>query len=125
MKTKTIRLQPSVWKLDVIVTKSEKKAIKHQVKKYGLKKPILEEEKQHLNTVTTVYYKKKGKPTARVLMILESLEPGLVVHELTHVLWQYSKRAGVEVNFESQEWQALMMESLFNQVIDEKGYKKV
>ena len=127
MKTKTIELLPSPWKLDVIVTSSRKKAINYQVKTYGLKKALLKEEKQHLNTVSTIISgaKTSRKGETRIVLILDSkANKGVVVHELMHVMWHMSKRSGTEMNYESQEWQALMIEHLFNKVTSRKGYKK-
>lgn len=126
MYTKTIPLLPTHFSLDVLITNKEKTAIKFQHKEYGLSKESLKKEGQQVNTVATIDSQKKSKYKGerRICLILEGFKPAIVVHELIHVLWHLSKYSGLDINYNSQEWQALFMEQLYVQIMDKSNYKK-
>ncbi len=126
MYTKTIPLLPTHFYLDVVITKSTKKAIKYQHDKYGIPLHILESEPQQINTVAVIESGKRIKVggTTRIVIILHSFKPATLMHELIHVLWKTSKLSGVELTYRTQEWQALFLEQLYLQITDKSNYKK-
>jgi len=46
----------------------------------------------------------------------------ILVHELIHVLWHVAKKSELDMNFDSQEWQAYFVEYLFTEL---KDFKKI
>ena len=61
----------------------------------------------------------------RVVVTLASKDIVTLVHELVHVLWHASSQIGFEMEWESQEWQALLFENLFIEAKNFKSYKKL
>lgn len=121
MKFKEIKILPSLWTLDVLIVEDEKDAIKFQVERYGIRKRHVDTEK-NINSVTTMVSSKKSilKGETRIILILENLQClKTIVHELVHVLWHFGRETGSEITFHSQEWQAILMEYLFDQVLKE------
>jgi hypothetical protein len=49
---------------------------------------------------------------------------GTIVHELTHALFHLSKYTSQEVTIESQEWVAMWMEKMFNEIC-KPNYNKI
>ncbi len=119
---KEIKIQPSEWHLDIVVCKNKKEINQFFKKRYGIDD----------------YYDKPNecasldsgidsllKCEKRVAILLETLSnKGVIVHELIHALWHITKRIGYEMNYDSQEWQAILFEYLFTEVCKRKDYSK-
>jgi len=54
----------------------------------------------------------------RIVLCIEgdSYSDKILVHELLHVLWRYGKLSGCSVTDETQEWQSVLLEYLFEKV---------
>lgn len=123
---KEIKIQPSVWHLDIIVCANPEKIGKFLNKRYGI--PIHELYDKHILDCTTVIEGMKGSDIGeekRVVVTLASKDIVTLVHELVHVLWHASSQIGFEMEWESQEWQALLFENLFIEAKNFKSYKKL
>lgn len=120
LRTKEVNLWPAnEWKLDVIVGGSFDDVNEFFKERYGL---------EYDHTRNCVYTIDSGtesllKGHTRIVMRLQSLETSVMVHELLHVLWHASKCIGFEMNAGSQEWQACMIEMLYNECKDIKTYE--
>jgi len=121
---KEIPLEPSEFSLDVIVTKSHNKAAKFLKRRYNLRK-FKTKSHQLLNSVRTVESGTASplKGEIRIVMILETLNPAIIVHELVHVMHRMSRETGVELSFDAQEWHALAMERLYNETLKRSNYQ--
>ena len=121
MKFKEIKIQPSLWTLDVIVGGSQKKVNKFCKKRYGINDYA--EAKNECSIVDT-HKKSQLKGARRIVIIMESLkDKRCVVHELIHAMWMLAKGIGYEMNYNTQEWQAVLFEYLYAEILDKKGYK--
>ena len=122
MKFKEIKIQPSLWTLDVIVGGSQKKVNKLCKKRYGIG-DYMDSEKDECSEVQT-HKKSELKGERRIVIIIASLkDKRAVVHELIHAMWMFAKAIGYEMNYNTQEWQAVLYEYLFHEILDKKGYK--
>lgn len=121
---KEIPLYPTNYTLDVIVTQNKAKAIKFMKHRYHVKKHKLKRY-QVLDTVRTIASGHESilKGEIRIVLILETFDPAILVHELVHVLYRLSDRTGIELNQDSQEWQAIAMERLYNEALERKTYQ--
>lgn len=119
---KEISIQPSKWHLDIIVCKDKKETEQFYKDRYGIPDPEVGE-----NECASIDSAKKGqlKGEHRIVIHLMSLSnKSIIVHELIHALWYTSKAIGYEMNYDSQEWQAVLFEYLFREVINRKDYIK-
>lgn len=119
---KEISIQPSIWHLDVIVSKNTRSVNKFCKQRYGI-----DDYWDGINECSTVQSDKDSqlKGDKRLVIMLESLNnKGVIVHELIHALWHASKAIGYEMNDDSQEWQAVLFEYLFTEVCKRKDYIK-
>lgn len=110
-----ISIPPSLWHLDIWISQDEEK-LAHQFNKYyGASKEYYLEE-GFGNWVSTIGATqtsiRKGNRT--IIMCLKELDLSILVHELTHVLFHYGKASGCLINYESQEWVAMLFEYLYN-----------
>lgn len=120
MKLKTIRIYPSEWDLDVIVGGTKKDLENISKKRYGLTYdfPV------H-NECTSIDSSKDSELKGRrgVVIILKSFNKAIIVHEIIHAIWHLSMYIGLEICYESNEWQALLAEYLFDEITNKEGYK--
>jgi hypothetical protein len=129
MKHKEIKLLPSQWTMDVVECANEdyEKLDVWMSKRYGI--PMCELDDGHnINAVHSIESSPKSPLKGRrlILLALNDLnDDGVLVHELLHVLWHHAKHVGYNMDYESQEWQAIMIEYIFNEVKDKKGWKRV
>ena len=114
---KTIRLEPSEWDLDVVVTEDLEQYLEFCSKRYGLKDYLKEREE---GPWVATFETEKGTELdgeKRILMKLENLKDrGVMVHEMTHVLFHFQEATGVEINTNSQEWIAMFNERIWNEL---------
>ena len=122
MKTKTIRIYPSDWELDIIIGGTKKQLENYSEQRYGLKDdPITHNE---CNTIASSKESElKGK--TQFCICLKSLQnKGIVVHEIVHVIWHIGESIGYKIVYDSQEWQAILFEYIFNEIVKADGYKE-
>ncbi len=122
---KQINLLPSEWQLDVWVCDNPHNIADAFSERYGASKEHYLEE-FYPNQVTRIDSTDESILAGRtqVVMQLASFDKCVLVHELTHVLWHYAAACGLEMNYESQEWQAVLFEFLFKQCTDKKSFTK-
>ena len=124
MKYKEIKLQPSLWTLDVIVGGSQKKVNKFCKKRYGIN-DYVDSENDECSEVTT-HKKSELKGKRRIVIIIKSLkDKRAVVHELIHAMWMFAKAIGYDMNYDTQEWQAVLFEYLYDEILNKEGYKTI
>jgi len=122
---KEIKLLPSLWILDVYVTKDIEKLSKIYQERYAI--CGCEADNSEENEVFSIESGKKTKLNGekRIVLCLGSLkDKSILVHELIHVLWHYGKITGSKIIDESQEWQAIFVEWLYNEILKD-NYKKL
>jgi hypothetical protein len=118
---KVVDLRPfNEWKLDVFVGGKESQLNEIFKSRYGL---------EYDGTEDCVYSIESGteselKGHKRIVMRVQSFDAAIMVHELLHVLWHGSKWIGYEMKYQSQEWQACMLQYLYNQCKDRNTYDK-
>lgn len=121
-----VKIKPSQWSLDVYTGKIKDLPSVFQKRYGGKKSEFLDLTEGSECFVTTCRSTKssKAKGETRIVIVIpkESYKDYILVHELMHVLWYYSKYCGVEMNHGSQEWQAVLTEYLFRKI--KKIYKK-
>jgi hypothetical protein len=128
MKHKEIKLLPSQWTMDVVECAKEdfERLDIWMHKRYGL--PTCELVGQNINAVHSIKSSSKSilKGKKLILLAVNDLnDDGVLVHELIHALWYHAEHVGYEMHYETQEWQAIMFEYMFNEIKDKKGWKKV
>jgi hypothetical protein len=116
IKFKEIKIQPTNWYLDVIICKDKHKIAQFMHKRYGASVEYYEDElfTEFVSTISSTY-KSECNGRKRIVMVLYDMNRGILVHELVHVLWHFSKNSGVNMCYDSQEWQAILFEYLYNE----------
>jgi hypothetical protein len=132
IRFKRIQLAPSEFELDVWIVDEPRRAgneiteiIKRSLsikmsEEYGMPHQYYYDELlPDCNYVTAHSGIRKGMSggTTRILMVINP-DLQILVHELVHVLWYLSEHAKVKLTYESQEWQALMTDYLFNEIYE-------
>lgn len=118
---KVVDLHPfNEWKLDVFVGGGYKQLNEIFKTRYGL------EYDGNDNCVCSIEsgIDSELKGHKRIVMRLQSFDTAIMVHELLHVLWHGSRWIGYEMKYDSQEWQACMIEYLYVQCKDRNTYDK-
>lgn len=121
MKIKTIRIYPSVWTLDVILSSKKKEYEIISQKRYGLVNDNI-----NFNECNSIDTGKDCELKGRRIIVVSFKnlkDKSTIVHELIHVLWHASQYIGYSMTYDSQEWQALLFEYLYKEVLDKNGYK--
>lgn len=120
---KTIDLYPSDFKCDIIITENYKYLDKLGVERYGLAEDAEPIRPDSCTTfITGINSHLKGRTI--FVICLGSFRERVIVHEILHLLYQCSKEIGWEMGTESQEWQCLMLDYIYNQIVDKKGYNE-
>ena len=92
-------------------------------KRYGAESEYYYSDLDRVDSVqtlnTTVKSESKGSTT--IVMVISPYLKSLV-HELIHVLWHLSHTSGLDMDYNSQEWQACMYEYLFTEL---KDFRKI
>lgn len=122
MKIKEIRVYPSIWYLDVIVADNQKDLDYISKKRYGIKDdPILPNECSSIDSSK----KSELKGERRVVISIKSLDDvETIVHELIYAIWHLARYIGYEIDYDTQEWQAVLYEYLYKEALDKNGYVK-
>lgn len=133
MKIKEVSFPPSTWKMDVYVYQEIKEFEQESIAKffsnrYGSSvdhyKEWLEEDAGPFVAHISSTKESELKGYTRIVLFHDGSDI-TIVHELTHALWRYAKLSGCEMNYKSQEWQAILMEYLFKEVQQEEGYNQI
>lgn len=126
---KNVRLWPSEWTLDVFVAPFEDELafcdLMH--KRYGSSPEYYKEEMGQGKWVWSLSSTDESelKGSKAIVMKLRDFNLGVLVHELNHVLWHFSKNSGVQLNYDSQEWGSMLLEYLFNETQDPATYQEL
>ena len=125
MRFKEIRLYPTEFTLDIYITEDASLLTEIFENRYGADEDFILtlDTDICLSFETDIGSELRGHKA--FVIILKKLEPYIVVHELIHLMWQLNETINIEMNKDSQEWQALFMEYLTNEILkddyDEKG----
>lgn len=128
---KEIPLYPTSFKVDVWIGNiNELPKLFH--KRYGASIEYYEgmiSHNQCMDLISTDNSELKG--SHRIIVNMSRIVPGIVLHEMNHVIYYLSKITGVELNYQSQEWHSYMLEYLFNEcmkkdfkIIEDENIKK-
>lgn len=130
IRVKEIKLEPSEWYLDYYIVdepyagnfcskESRQKLSSFFEKRYGADREYYFEQFHEINTVLTISSTKESEMSGetRIVMIINP-DVKTLVHELVHVLHHFSNNSGIELSYDSQEWQAILTENLFTQCSD-------
>jgi len=120
MKFKEIRLYPSLFYLDVFISKDLGLLQKIFKKRYGLKK--CDFKGTQINEVATIDSDKKSilKGETRIYTIIGSIKKhDIIVHEINHVLDHLNRLTNIDINESSTEWKSMFLEYLFTEIIKE------
>lgn len=113
MKPHVIKLIPTLFQLDLWIGES-KDIFNDYGKRYGLKDFDISD--NELSTIeSAIDSPMKGHKL--FVMKLQSFDRATITHELIHLLWHVGKNTGANINYKSQEWQALFVEYVFNEII--------
>jgi len=113
---KQVPLLPSMFYLDVWVCNNSQKLCEHFAKRYGGSVERYQED-YYPDMVTRIYSSKDSelKGTTRIVLVMEDFDNKVIAHELIHVMWHFAEECNLEMNYNSQEWQAILFEYLFTQ----------
>lgn len=134
IRYKELKLTPTLFDLDVYIvgdrynhnsiTKSDRKELSKILHyNYGGNYEYWFENSEIVNEVFTTKSEKKSyfKGERRIVLIINpSIK--VLVHEIMHVLWHLAKATSLDMNYDSQEWQAVMYEYIFTEI---KDFKKL
>lgn len=121
VKIKEIKLLPSLWTLDVLYSKLIPEIEKVAFEYYEINHDYFGD--KCINSVTKAWSFKDNQN--RIIMFIDSKRPGLITHELVHVLWRFADSVYLEINIDTQEWQAQLHEYLFNEIVDKSNWSEV
>lgn len=129
IKYKEIRVYPSDFIMDVVEAPKEdsKEMIEFLKERYSINTDEFFDSHQTWDFCATIEpgTKNKVKNQIRVLLCVDNLDRAdIVVHELVHALYRISDFLQLEVHYDSQEWQAVLMEFLFKEIYTVKGWKE-
>lgn len=126
MKLKQINLLPTEFVLDVWIEKDLDKLAKQFHKYYGASEEYYSNNLSpyQVSTANTTT-KSLSKGHTKIIMNLKQIDGRIVTHECMHVLWHLHNITGLEMNYDSQEWQAYMIDYLYHNIMDTSNYKKI
>jgi len=116
-KFKEIRLYPSEFTLDVYVVDDASRLTETFENRYGADEDFTLTLSTNVCLTFDTDLNSELKGYRVFVIILDSLSHKLVAHELIHLLWQFSECVRVEMNPDSQEWQALFTEYLTSEIL--------
>lgn len=117
---KQIALLPTHFTLDVWICKDKEALCAAFSKKYSKSIEYIREE-----LTPNQMWSFTGGGYKHLVINVNSLDLGVIVHECTHAMFYLSNLCGIETKYESQEWVAYMMEYIFNQAKDFKSYEVI
>lgn len=123
---KEVALYPSLWAVDVWVCDNPNQIAKAFHKRYGASVDYyLEENYPNRCIVISSTESSELKGRSQIILQVENFDMSVIVHELVHVMWAYAKQCGLEMNYKSQEWQAITFEYLYNECQPNSGFKSI
>ena len=106
MKQWTILIESVQIKFKLII------GIPEELREYGDKFINME---NSTNADNFVMQNDKGE---LLMAISRKSSTGMIVHESTHMLWQIAEQRGLSLTYESQEWQAYMLQFIVSKVLE-------
>ena len=136
IRLKEVKLTPTQFTLDAYIvgdrynhnriTKEDRVILSKMFnKRYGGGFEYWHENTGEVNEVFTAHGKNGAEigDTKRIVMVINPCIK-VLVHETIHVLWYLSRESGLDMDFNSQEWQACMGEYIFTEIKDFKKLKQ-
>ena len=121
MKLKVIRIYPSVWDLDVIVGGTQKELEEISKKRYGLTYNFLQHN-ECTSIDSAINSELKGRRGV-VVTIKNTTDKLTIVHEIVHAIWHIADYIGYKITYDTQEWQAILFEYIFDEITKKEGYQ--
>lgn len=121
---KSIRLYPTDFHVDVWIGKDRDLLAETFHKRYGASVDYYKEELRE-NAVQTLSATEKSelKGDKVIVMNVQSLDLGILIHELNHVYYHLCDILHIPLHTEAQEWHSYMLEYLYNETRDIKTFK--
>ena len=126
IKFKEIRLYPSLFYLDIFITKDLKALREIFNERYGLDEDGFYG--TQINEVGTIDSCKKSlmKGETRIYTIIESIKKSdIIVHESQHILDHLNRLTNIDLSESSTEWKSMFVEYLFTEITDKNNYKQI
>lgn len=121
---KSIRLYPSEFEVDVWIGKDRDLLAENFHKRYGASVDYYKEElRDNAVQVLRATMKSELKGDKVIVMNVESLDLGILIHELNHIYYHLCSILHITLHHESQEWHSYMLEYLYEETKDIKTYK--
>ena len=121
MITKQIAIRPTNEIVIIIYSKDRKKVVDYLSKKHDIN---IKENFNYLDgSQTTITDHKTGE--VYIYVILFDKAPQVIAHEIVHLIWDLSRESGIEINSNSEEWQAYLMGYLMAEILDFDSYKRL
>jgi hypothetical protein len=116
-KFKQIKLLPSEFTLDVWI--GTYKEIWPIYKSYY---EITDEDElglkpNEVGTITPCLGNKKLKEIRIAIKLVSLDNKNILVHEIIHILWHLANKVGYKMVYDSQEWQAVLAEWLYKEIL--------
>lgn len=122
---KTIRLHPTMFDLDIVSCVDNEQITDFIKKRYDLLDHEIELDSEDFACMIKCGKDAEIGDMKRMFVRLNSPnDREAIVHELVHVLHIMSEYTGIEVNSESQEWQACFTEMIFREAC-KPNYQKI
>lgn len=117
IKFKKIKVHPSNWELDIIISKNHNQVCAFCQKKYGYDEDYKKDFPPETCLTLTSSSESETKGRRITIIYLKAKKSSVVVHELVHAMWHITNNIGYEMNYDTNEWQAVLFEYLFEQVM--------
>lgn len=122
---KTIPLHPTLFSLDVWVSRDKETLAKCFHERYGASVDYyIDEYKPNSVYRLTATKDSDWNGFKVIVMNVETFDLATIVHEINHVIFHLSAYTKIEICYESQEWVSCMMEYLFRHCADKKSFKE-
>lgn len=123
MKYKQVTLYPTTFTLDVWWGKDRNQLNKCFEDKYGVGLTDLHPESfKFYNAFLVLIPLPDGEN--KMACVFDSIEPDLVLHECNHVLNELCHSTGLEIGYQSQEWNSYFLGYLCESIMDKKSFVK-
>jgi hypothetical protein len=114
-----IKILPSHSMLRVVYSKDRNNIYKYLKNTYNIDQDSKYDNYDGLSTTI-----ESDKEYHHYIFLFED-SPGIIAHEIIHLMYNLSDTAGLEFNKDSQEWQAYLMGYLVKNMLDFKNYTDI